>query len=111
GEEGTVEVEKRLKNDRTHAFFKINSIHIIQETALFPEYEFLKPGNILINIQNQKLIAIVDRETKKIVWSLKTKSSNHSAKLSPEGNIVYFANKNGKKITSGLRKFLALSMY
>lgn len=99
------------RNDPSHSYLKINSIHIIQKTELYPEYSYLKPGNILINIQSHHTIAIVDRDTKKIVWNMKAGGSGHAARLTDHGSLVFFENRSGKKLSSAWEKFLSISLY
>jgi hypothetical protein len=86
------------KNPHNISSIKINSVHILKKTDSYPRLSYLKPGNLLINIQFHRLMIIVDRDTNKIVWSFRfgeesAISGGHSPKLLKNGNIIIYFNR------------------
>jgi hypothetical protein len=58
--------------------------------AHFPQF---KVGSILVSIRSQHLLAVIDPETKKVVWAKKGEwYAQHDAKFLENGNILLFDN-------------------
>jgi hypothetical protein len=85
-------------SDYATSVIKINSVQILKKTDLYPRLSFLKPGNLLINLQHQRIMLIVDREKNKIVWSFRfgdeeTIYGGHTPRLLNSGNIILYLNR------------------
>ncbi|MCJ8277483.1 MAG: hypothetical protein HRT44_00660 [Bdellovibrionales bacterium] len=87
-------------------FLKLNSLEIIGENNNYPENKAFKPGNLLLNVQLEKLFIIIDRETRKIVWSYRPAAKSHSVKLLKNGNIFYLMNRGVENETGLWKRFM-----
>ena len=76
----------------------INSVQVIPPNVLEEDMPAFKSGNILINDFRFGVMFIVDRMTKKIVWSHQISKKDwggaQTATLLPNGHLVYFLNQN-----------------
>jgi hypothetical protein len=89
--------EDNGKPPNSMSSIKINSVQILKKTDSYPRLPYLKPGNLLINIQLHRLMIIVDRDKNKIVWSFRfgeesAMTGGHSPKLLKNGNIIIYFN-------------------
>lgn len=107
------------KIDSFHAFkkgtrgdaptkIKINSISVIPKNKYESNFPFMRHGNLLVGFSQFHTLAILDKTTYKILWSLTYpahgKYFSHSAQMLPEGNILLFNNTSSKLKTSSLLK-------
>lgn len=90
--------------DWTHS----NTVQVLPENHWTKEgHEEFKPGNVMISVRHLDLVLIIDRETKKVVWTYKGdymgglahQHEPHMIKagLPGEGNILIFDNGVGAK--------------
>jgi hypothetical protein len=81
-----------------YQYTQFNSVQVIPPNALEEFNPAFKRGNILINDFRFPMIFIVDRLSKKIIWSLKLSENEwfgaHTARILPNGHLLYFFNKN-----------------
>ena len=79
-------------------YFHLNSVQSLPETKLKDHLEF-KPGNWLVSSPKISMIFIIDKDTKKIVWSYGPGViiSQHSPRMLDTGNILIFDNGNLKR--------------
>jgi hypothetical protein len=73
-----------------------NSVQSIPDNHLAKRSSVFQAGNILVNDYWNNIVFIIDRKSKRIVWSLGGESDRkfwHSVRLLPGGEIVAFQNK------------------
>ena len=76
-------------------FTHFNSLQSLPKNALEKSHPEFKEGNILFSDIAYKFIGIIDKDTKKIVWSYFQDSSGmgqHSARMLNNNNILFFIN-------------------
>ncbi|MFO0388891.1 MAG: arylsulfotransferase family protein [Alphaproteobacteria bacterium] len=86
--------------------FHTNSIMALEPeiAEVFPQF---KSGQVLISLRNSGILAVVDLNTKKVVWAVSGHwKMQHDAKFLPTGNIGLFDNQgfyyNGKDYSRAL---------
>ena len=77
---------------------KINSLAVLRNHPLKDQLPAFSDGNILISFYEYGAIAIIDKTSKKIVWShiisrFKEQKGVHSLRVLPNGNFLYFQNR------------------
>lgn len=79
-------------------FFHANSIEWMRRPHLEQKHEIYTPGNILICSRNQDTLAVLDRETGKLMWAWGAGelSGPHDAQVLENGNILLFDNGLGR---------------
>ncbi len=82
-----------------YEYYHLNSIHLVPDTQLGRKDDRFKKGNYIICLRNVSLIAILDRESKEIVWSWGAKELDwpHAPSMTYEGTILVFDNGTHRK--------------
>ena len=79
-------------------YFHLNSFQIVQPNSRENEAGFFHRGNWLVSFRNLNMIAILDKNTKEVLWSMYADGSNglldrqHNPSMQPDGNILVFDN-------------------
>ena len=87
--------ENNIKNtpiNNNIDYFHLNSIQIIPNNTLGKIDKRFQKDNWLISLNNQRLMLILDKNDKSIVWSYSPNSNLHGPRMQPNGNILYFHN-------------------
>lgn len=88
---------KKAQSGDVPVKIKINSIHVIPENSLSNKEAAFRKGNLLVGFSQLNLLAILDPESFKILWSYSPpyrlgKYFSHSAQMLAEGKIILFNN-------------------
>ena len=76
------------KGDFVHA----NSVRVLTR-ALAPKFPQFRPGQVLISLRSPSLIAVVDRETRRVVWAARGLwQGQHDAEFLDNGHILIYDN-------------------
>lgn len=79
-------------------YTQFNSVQVIPANTLEDKIPAFRQGNILVSDFRYSLIFIIDRQSKKIVWSHRLSEQEwrgaHSVRVLPNGNLFYFFNRN-----------------
>jgi hypothetical protein len=63
------------------------------EARMADKFPYFKTGQILLSMRNYSALAVIDPDTKKVVWAIKgIWHTQHDAKFMPNGNIMVFDN-------------------
>ncbi len=75
-------------NDYTHT----NSVMVL-ENDIAAKFPMFKPGQILVSVRNLETLAVIDPETRKVVWAMRgIWKAQHEAQFMDNGNIMLFDN-------------------
>jgi hypothetical protein len=94
-------IEKILgrKVERKNATYRFvythfNSVQEIPANALSENFPAFRAGNILVNDNRNRILFIIDRDSKEIVWNSDPKMGiyAHSVRIQPDGNLVFLLN-------------------
>jgi hypothetical protein len=90
---GSVSVA-RMGTELVYDYFHMNTISILPETPLSGQSKVFRPGNLLICFRNVNQIAILDADTKEIlwVWGEGELEWPHLPTMVENGNILIFDN-------------------
>jgi hypothetical protein len=82
------------KLSRPKDFFHTNTINVLNNETSIGTHELFEGGDVLICIRNQNLIAIVDIEKEKIIWSWGREELEHphDPVILESGNILIYDN-------------------
>jgi hypothetical protein len=84
-------------DNRIGDYLHTNSIRFVTE-ELASVHPYAKTGQILINVRNFPLIALIDRNTRKVEWALTGPwVGQHDAEMLPNGNMLIFDNRGNIK--------------
>src|SRR6185312_473699 len=84
------------------ALTHMNSVQVIPPNAMEKAIPAFRRGNILINCFRLGVIFILDRQTKKVVWTQQLPNEGelwhgaHTVKVQPNGHLIYLFNINGR---------------
>ena len=75
-------------------YYHLNSIQVLPETPIGKKDSCFQAGNWLLSFRNVNLVVILDKETKKVVWSWGPGelSGQHSPRMLNNGNILIYDN-------------------
>jgi hypothetical protein len=91
-------------NDHLPTPSHLNSVQILRPNPLSDSHPEFQPGNLLISDFNNRLLFILERASGRIVWShpfrdhrlkrgsVLEQNGAHTARMLPNGNILYFHN-------------------
>lgn len=84
----------RRKKDLSYEYYHLNTVEILPKTGLGSKDKRFQAGNYLLCLRNVSLILILDKETKKIVWSWGPEELDwpHTPSMLENGNILIFDN-------------------
>jgi len=84
--------------DGTVDLFHSNSLERMPFPELAAQGELYAPGNVLVSVRHQNLIAILDLERARLVWCWGPGEvlSQHEATWLPSGNVLLFDNGNDR---------------
>ena len=93
-------VEENLNRERKKTtdaknrldYFHLNSIQILPKNDLEKSDKRFQKGNWLISVNFPKLMVILDKDSKSIVWFYNPKTYLHGPRMQKNGNILYFHN-------------------
>jgi hypothetical protein len=79
--------------------FHSNSVEWIDHPRLAGRHPIYEPGKILVCLRNQDAVAVIDWETRKLVWAWGRGElvGPHDATVLPSGNVLIFDNGLGRK--------------
>ena len=82
------------KVDENYDYYHLNSIQVLPETSISKKDKRFQAGNWLLSFRHVNLIVILDKETKKIVWSWGPREleGQHSPRMLDNGNILTYDN-------------------
>lgn len=95
--------EKPFMDWAPYDYFHLNSLQIIPANTRENDDPAFKQGNWLISFRDLNLIAILDKNSKQVLWSLKSGDlsgrldSQHGPLLLANGNILLFDNGSKRK--------------
>ncbi len=83
-----------VKEGEDYDYYHLNSIQVLPETDLGKKDKRFQKGNWLLSFRNVNLIAILDKDTEKVVWSWGTEEldKQHSPRMLKNGNILIYDN-------------------
>jgi len=75
-------------------YYHLNAVEILGETPLGTRDRRFRPGNLLICLRNVNLLAVLDRDSKKVVWSwgAGVLDHPHNPTMLPDGRVLVFDN-------------------
>jgi hypothetical protein len=86
-------LRKYSRGNRVYDYFHLNTISLLPETPLAGDPRF-SPGNLLVCFRNVNQIAVLDRDSKEMLWAWgegELEWPHHPAMLA-DGNILVFDN-------------------
>jgi len=85
---------KDTEEEKDYSYYHLNAIELLPETPLGMRDPRFRPGNWLICLKNVNLIAILDKETKEIVWHWGVGELDfpHMPRMLENGNMLIFDN-------------------
>ena len=93
---GSLKIQPRMwKENGTYELTHFNGVQILPANELEKDFPEFRSGNYLVSCSTCALIAIIDRDSKKIIWSYRVPGQNpsvHAARMTENGNIVFFRN-------------------
>ncbi|MFH1867614.1 MAG: arylsulfotransferase family protein [Candidatus Omnitrophota bacterium] len=91
-------LEKHSEFGGDYDYHHLNSIQALPENPLAEDKRFQK-GNWLISLRNLSLVLILDKDTKKVAWSLGPEEVEwqHMPRMLSSGNILIFDNGKSKR--------------
>lgn len=75
-------------------YYHLNTVEVLPDTPLGRRDERFRAGNLLICLRNVHLIAVLDQETREVLWSWGPRhlSFPHRPTMLPNGHILIFDN-------------------
>jgi len=86
-------LQKYVRGKPLYNYFHLNTINVLPETRLAEDRRF-RPGNLLVCFRNVNQLAILDRDSKEILWAWgegELERPHHPSMLA-DGNILVFDN-------------------
>jgi hypothetical protein len=75
-------------------FTHLNTVLPLPPNKIGEKDSRFRPRNVLLNCWHTGLVFIIDRDSKKIVWSHHFPKPVHGVRMDKEGTLYFFANKN-----------------
>jgi hypothetical protein len=77
-----------------HDYYHLNTVEVLPDTPLGREDQRFRAGNILVCLRNVHLIAILDQDTREVVWTWGPGELQfpHMPTMLPSGNILVYDN-------------------
>lgn len=93
-----IDLDMRREASVTHEFSHANSFHEIGANNLAGKHSVFAAGNFLVNDNKTRLVFVLDRHLRKILWSMpqdqkKRPSSFHDVQLTAEGKLLVYRNR------------------
>jgi hypothetical protein len=75
-------------------YYHLNTVEILPDTPLSARDRRFRKGNLLICLRNVNLVAVLDRDSKKVVWSwgMEVLDHPHMPTMLPNGHVLVFDN-------------------
>ena len=80
--------------DTLHDYYHLNSVQRLPDTKLGREDSRFREGNLLLSLRNANLILVIDRDSRRVVWSYGpgVLELQHAPTMLANGNILIFDN-------------------
>ena len=89
--------------DSDYEYYHTNTVSFVPHNSREDEGGIFKEGNMILTFRHGSIIVIIDKDSKKPIWSITQKDipdhleGQHSSKMMPDGNIVTFDNGRYRK--------------
>jgi hypothetical protein len=93
-EPSSLDVQATNRSPKKYDYYHLNSVKLLPENPLGKSDQRFQKGNLLICLRNVNLIAILDKETMRVVWGYGPEQLDwpHMPVMLPTGNILIFDN-------------------
>jgi hypothetical protein len=90
----SIKNQEGMDEDEFYDYYHLNSIQVLSETDLGKKDKRFQKGNWLLSFRSVSLVLILDKNTKKIVWSWDSDDlcGQHSPRMLENGNILIYDN-------------------
>lgn len=91
---GGEKIQRRWKKAARIDYYHMNTVQLLPETPLGKKDSRFRAGNLVVCFRNVNLIAILDRQSMKIVWTWGPGQVElpHMPTMLPDGNILIYDN-------------------